>query len=115
MTEMSKEDPRVDLAFETAELGDFLQDWDDRPIPDGWVVMDGSTLISYEWPDFVKAQSIRGPRFTLPSPQRAFDGQRWLIKLGERRKIPIANSAATPFPPGLSPHDVIARLTSQES
>lgn len=89
MSELEPEnDPVLQVQLDGAAIGDVLRDVDGRPIPKGWHAVDGSTLLSYEWPEFVKAMGIKGGTFTLPAPQRGVANHHWIIRLGERRPVP---------------------------
>lgn len=57
-----------------------------QAVPADWHVLDGSTLNSAEWPDFVEQMRIQTAVFTLPEPQRSPEGHHFIIKLGERRQ-----------------------------
>lgn len=83
-------DQVLDIAYRSAGVGDILQDSDECPVPNGWHLMDGATLVSYEWPAFVTKMGISGGTFALPCPQRCVEAHHWIIKLGKRRAVPRA-------------------------
>lgn len=94
-----------DFSFRNAQVGDILHTSDTRPIPDGWHLVDGSELLAYEWPEFVRIVGITTPRFTLPTQQRANPHTHALIKLGARRPVPTSTAGldlATRASQGLS-------------
>lgn len=86
---MTEPDPDLvpEFVYKAAEIGDVLQDSDIRLVPDGWHLMDGAELKSFEWPAFVTKMGIRGGRFTLPKPMRTIQDHHWIIKLGTHRSI----------------------------
>lgn len=91
-------EPALQIQLEGAPIGDVLMDVEGRPIPEGWHKADGTTLLSYEWPQFVAAMGIKGGTFTLPAPQRETAGHHWIIRLGQHRPVPQAPSGPPAHP-----------------
>lgn len=78
--EVLQEVPAVVL--EAASLGDVQMYPDDRPVPDGWHITDGSRCRSRDWPTFARALGITTASFELPA-QAAPPGYVLIIKLGD--------------------------------
>lgn len=100
-------DPTPPVAFEYATIGTVLTDVETQPLAEGWRVLDGSQLISAEWPEFVRAMGIAGATFTLPAPERTRPGYRYLIKLGRHAPLPVLPAPVTNTSEVQARHDAL--------
>ena len=73
--------------YESPPPGTILQVPVSDPIPDEWVLMDGTLYDSARYPDFVTAMGITDATFNLPfspDPDLIPDGRQYIIKIGTR-------------------------------